>query len=202
MQTRLTELGFAPGSADGAFGDQTQQACGRTRSWCSRAPRRSHRHGHATTCGSGCRTRSSIQPRRPGTGEPRRDLPARAGGSGVHRQQADAGHPHLQRRAMTDWCDEVTSSAGRSTPTRPIRSRADRAEASAASRSLPAACSGSQRQVEGHRVGALGGMDNPIYFNYGIAMHGAKSVPLAPGVARMHPNAPDASRRRSRTTCT
>jgi len=36
------------------------------------------------------------------------------------------------------------------------------------------------RRYEGHRVGALGGMDNPIYFNYGIAVHGSDNVPNYP----------------------
>jgi hypothetical protein len=37
-----------------------------------------------------------------------------------------------------------------------------------------------RRKVEGNRVGPLGGMYNPVYFNYGIAVHGAKNVPKEP----------------------
>ncbi|MEZ5270777.1 MAG: L,D-transpeptidase family protein [Ilumatobacteraceae bacterium] len=36
------------------------------------------------------------------------------------------------------------------------------------------------RRYEGNRVGPLGGMWNPVYFNYGIAVHGAKNVPNKP----------------------
>jgi hypothetical protein len=36
------------------------------------------------------------------------------------------------------------------------------------------------RFVPGTRNGPLGSMWNPIYFNYGIAIHGAKNVPLEP----------------------
>jgi peptidoglycan hydrolase-like protein with peptidoglycan-binding domain len=36
------------------------------------------------------------------------------------------------------------------------------------------------RRVEGIRNAALGSMWNPVYFNYGIAVHGALNVPLAP----------------------
>ncbi len=36
------------------------------------------------------------------------------------------------------------------------------------------------RMVEGLRNSALGGMWDPAYFNYGIAMHGAMNVPLHP----------------------
>jgi hypothetical protein len=36
------------------------------------------------------------------------------------------------------------------------------------------------RQVEGVRQSSLGGMWDPVYFNYGIAVHGALNVPLQP----------------------
>ena len=36
------------------------------------------------------------------------------------------------------------------------------------------------RMVEGVRQSALGGMWDPAYFNYGIAIHGAMNVPLEP----------------------
>ena len=45
------------------------------------------------------------------------------------------------------------------------------------------------RRYEGKRVGPLGGMMNPVYFNYGIAVHGADNVPLEPashGCVRMN----------------
>jgi hypothetical protein len=45
------------------------------------------------------------------------------------------------------------------------------------------------RRVVGERMGPLGGMWNPVYFNYGIAVHGAINVPLEPashGCIRMH----------------
>jgi len=36
------------------------------------------------------------------------------------------------------------------------------------------------REYAGNRVGPLGGMWNPVYFNYGIAVHGAHEVPNHP----------------------
>jgi hypothetical protein len=36
------------------------------------------------------------------------------------------------------------------------------------------------RRYDGNRQGPLGGMWNPVYFNYGIAVHGAQNVPLTP----------------------
>ena len=36
------------------------------------------------------------------------------------------------------------------------------------------------RSYEGKRLGPLGGMWNPVYFNYGIAVHGADNVPAMP----------------------
>ena len=37
-----------------------------------------------------------------------------------------------------------------------------------------------QLRLGPNRVGPLGGMYNPVYFNYGIAVHGAKNVPREP----------------------
>ncbi len=56
--------------------------------------------------------------------------------------------------------------------------------------------------VEGVRNSALGGMWDPAYFNYGIAIHGALNVPLAAGVARLHPRAAGRSARSSTSTST
>ena len=36
------------------------------------------------------------------------------------------------------------------------------------------------RKYDGKRLGPLGGMYNPVYFNYGIAVHGAENVPNKP----------------------
>ena len=36
------------------------------------------------------------------------------------------------------------------------------------------------RSYDGNRVSPLGGMKNPWYFNYGIAIHGAQNVPTRP----------------------
>ena len=58
------------------------------------------------------------------------------------------------------------------------------------------------RRVEGIRESGLGGMWNPVYFNYGIAIHGAMNVPLAAGVARLHPHPDDALRSTSRRSST
>jgi len=37
-----------------------------------------------------------------------------------------------------------------------------------------------EREISGIRNGPLGDMWNPVYFNYGIAVHGALTVPLEP----------------------
>ena len=52
--------------------------------------------------------------------------------------------------------------------------------ASAAGPTLPGGVFEFYRQVEGIRESALGSMWNPVYFNYGIAIHGALNVPLKP----------------------
>ena len=76
-----------------------------------------------------------------------------------------------------EWCEEVTISPGE------YRQRG-RHRAAEAGRVRHVEHAGRRvqyyRRVEGVRESALGGMWNPVYFNYGIAIHGALNVPLHP----------------------
>jgi hypothetical protein len=76
-----------------------------------------------------------------------------------------------------EWCEEVTISPGEygnEKGTEPLK----RGECG---RSItPGGVYQFYRRVEGRRESALGGMLNPVYFNYGIAVHGGYEVPLRP----------------------
>ena len=117
-----------------------------------------------------------LAPKGQATREPHRDLPARAGGR-VLRRRRRAMIVHISSGDGQEW-KEASRSAPASSATRTAPSRS--CAARAASRSRPAACTSIERMVDGLRKSALGGMLNPVYFNYGIAMHGAINVPLQP----------------------
>ena len=88
-----------------------------------------------------------------------------------------------------EWCEEVTISPGErgnETGTEPLK------KGECGISNTPGGVFEYDRRVEGIRESGLGSMWNPVYFNYGIAIHGAMNVPLAAGVARVHPHPDDA----------
>jgi hypothetical protein len=75
------------------------------------------------------------------------------------------------------WCEEVTidpGELGNETGTEPIK------KGVCGNAWTPGGAYAFTRKVEGKRESRLGGMQNPVYFNYGIAIHGAYNVPLHP----------------------
>ena len=152
--------------------------CGPSRSSCSarHAPRPPARS--PTRCGSGCRTRSPSPRAGPAHGRPHRGVPARAGRRVLRRDDRPALISHMSSGTGEQWCEEVTISPGEIGNEHGTDAAA--ARASAACRPRPAACTATTGGSTGVRQSALGGMWNPVYFNYGIAIHGALNVPLQP----------------------
>jgi hypothetical protein len=192
LQIRLTELGFAPGVADGAFGDQTQQAVWAYEKLVLKTPR-SEATGKVTNeMWQGMQDPVVVAPRRPGPGtHVEIYLPEQV--AAVFTDNRATLVIHISSgTAMTSartpensWCETIT------VDTDDNGNKLDPPEQQAVCgvSYTPGGVFRFQRQVTGDRVGALGRMFNPIYFNYGIAMHGAKNVPLEPashGCIRMH----------------
>jgi len=83
---------------------------------------------------------------------------------------------HMSSGDNEDWCEEVTISPGEWN--NPGDEPLVRGECG---RSItPGGVFKFDREVEGVRQSSLGGMWDPVYFNYGIAVHGALNVPLQP----------------------
>ena len=84
---------------------------------------------------------------------------------------------HISSGDNSEWCEEVTISPGEignEEGTEPLK----RGECGKSI--TPGGVYQYKRRVIGRRESALGGMLNPVYFNYGIAVHGATNVPLSP----------------------
>lgn len=80
----------------------------------------------------------------------------------------------MSNRMPNQWCEEVTISPGEygnEDGTEPVN--VGRCGIS----NTPGGVFTYHREVEGRRESALGGMLNPVYSNYGIAVHGASNVP-------------------------
>ena len=101
---------------------------------------------------------------------------------------------HMSSGSNEEWCEEVTISPGEY-GNRDGDEPLVRGECGISN--TPGGVFTVYREVEGIRQSALGGMWNPVYFNYGIAIHGALNVPLQPashGCIRMPLNISEASR--------
>ena len=83
---------------------------------------------------------------------------------------------HMSSGDNEDWCEEVTISPGEYN--NPSDEPLVRGECGKSI--TPGGVFNYTRMVEGVRQGSLGGMWDPVYFNYGIAVHGALNVPLQP----------------------
>jgi Putative peptidoglycan binding domain/L,D-transpeptidase catalytic domain len=184
LQARLTSLGFAPGVADGIFGDQTQQAVWAFEKLVVRTPRASATGWVTNEIWQRMQEPIAIQPRRAGPGtHVEIYLPEQV--AAVFTDNKAMLVIHISSGTGKEWCEDVlldTDAKGNKLDP-PVPDRLCGVS------KTPGGVFRFEREVVGKRNGPLGGMDNPIYFNYGIAMHGAANVPLEPashGCIRMH----------------
>lgn len=176
LQSRLTELGFALGPVDGYFGELTTSAVWAFEKLVLGTP--SNEVTGVVTPAMWERIATSEPPA------------ARRHHAGYHTEiylpeqvlaVFDGAAPvfiaHMSSGDGAEWIDEVTISPGEygnehgSAPlTRMEQGRSD----------TPGGVFEYHRAVSGIRQSALGDLLNPVYFNYGIAVHGAANVPEQP----------------------
>lgn len=183
LQERLTELGFDPGPADGIYGLMTMQSVWAFEKLVLGTPRTEATGRIDENAWQRLMGDVQITPRRPTNGQAdhtevylpeqvmivfQRDVPVVI--SHISTGELDEnGQP-------AEYCEEATydtDAQGRELE-EPVT------KAICALAKTPGGVFTYQRQVEGKRVSPLGGMWNPVYFNYGIAVHGALEVPLEP----------------------
>ncbi len=178
VQQRLRDLGFEPGPIDGQFGSLTRAAVWAFEKLVLQTPR-----ADAT----GVVTDAMWQRmQEPIAILPRRSFGAYADHTEVYLAEQvvvffvgdrPALISHMSSGTGEQWCDEVTISPGElgnEHGTEPLQ----RGECGVSD--TPGGVYEYYRRVEGVRQSALGGMWNPVYFNFGIAIHGAINVPLEP----------------------
>ncbi len=183
LQERLVELGFDPGPADGVFGLMTTQAVWAFEKLVLGTPRSDATGRIDQATWERLMGDVAIAPRRPTNGQAdhtevyleeqvmivfQRDVPVLISHISTGELDAD-GQP-------AEYCEEATydtDAQGRELE-EPVT------KAVCALAKTPGGVFTYKREVEGKRVSPLGGMWNPVYFNYGIAVHGAENVPLEP----------------------
>ena len=184
VQTRLAELGFVPGVVDGAYGEQTRQAVWAFEKLVQRVPRDAATGKVTNEMWQIMQDKISIQPRRPGIGTHMEIyLPEQV--AAVFTDNVPTRVMHISSGTGEEWCETVSLDTDNDGNTLEVPIEKPVCGVS----KTPGGVFRFKRQVEGDRVGALGRMFNPIYFNFGIAVHGAREVPLHPashGCIRIH----------------
>ncbi len=178
LQERLVELGFQPGGSDGLYASLTTQAVWAFEKLVMGVPR-SEVTGRVTPeMWDLMRSPMRVEPRRSRVASanhveiylPEQVVAVFHSGKAVYIAHASSG-------TGEDWCKEVTISPGEygnERGTEPLLvGRCGRS-------TTPGGVFTIHRKVEGHRQSSLGGLLNPVYFNYGIAVHGGFEVPLEP----------------------
>lgn len=181
LQERLDELGFFVGPIDGSFGRLTEKAVWAYEKLVMQVPRSEPTGVVTDEMWQHMQQPMRIEPRRKhAEREATRNhtevyLPEQVVALFVDDEAVLISH--ASSGTGEEWREEVTIDVGEygnENGTEPIV----RGEIGVSY--TPGGVFTYDRMIEGLRQSALGGLWNPAYFNYGIAIHGAINVPLYP----------------------
>jgi peptidoglycan hydrolase-like protein with peptidoglycan-binding domain len=196
LQARLADLAFDPGPIDGSFGPRTQQAVWAYEKLVLGVPRTEATGIVTPEMWDRMQDPQQVAPRRPVDRRPpdsgdhveiylpeqvmaifHGDRPVLITHVSTGQQNPD-GTPYEYSEDVTIDTDE-NGNLLEEPVTKPIKGLAY----------TPPGVFQAGREVVGVRNGPLGGMFDPVYINQGIAIHGARNVPLEPashGCIRVH----------------
>jgi peptidoglycan hydrolase-like protein with peptidoglycan-binding domain len=176
VQQRLTDLGFWPGPVDGYFGDETRRSVWAYEKLVLGAQYDEPTGQITAEMWDAMQDPFVILPRRANSTPNHTEVYLPEQVIAVFHDDEAVFISHMSSGDNEDWCEEVTISPGEYN--NPGDEPLVRGECG---RSItPGGVFNFDRRVEGVRQSSLGGMWDPVYFNYGIAVHGALNVPLAP----------------------
>lgn len=183
VQQRLTDLGFAPGPIDGQFGENTRQAVWAYEKLVLRTPRAEATGQVTNEMWQGMQDDIQIRPRRPnGPGSQHMEVYLPEQVAAVFHDDLPVLVTHISSGELDatgqpdEFCETIkldTDENGEVLDP-PVEKQI------CALSKTPGGVFEFERKYVGKRNGPLGGMMNPVYFNYGIAVHGADNVPLQP----------------------
>ncbi len=177
VQQRLTDLGFWPGPIDGIYGDETIKSVWAYEKLVLGVPSNEPTGRVTPEMWAAMQDPFVIQPRRPNSTPNHTEIYLPEQVVAVFHDDKPMLITHMSSGTGEEWCEEVTISPGEYNNrdgTEPL------VRGECGNSITPGGVYSFYRQVEGVRESSLGGMWNPVYFNYGIAIHGAMNVPLQP----------------------
>jgi peptidoglycan hydrolase-like protein with peptidoglycan-binding domain len=171
VQQRLYDIGFDPGGVDGVYGTSTIQAVWAFEKLVLGTPPDKVTGQVTPAIWQRMEQPLGVQPLRP-NGSPTHVevyLPQQV--LVVFRDNSPILISHISTGSNQDWCEVVKVDNDDGTQT----------EKGICGKSItPGGVFSFNRRRAGWREGELGRMWNPVYFNYGIAVHGAGNVPSYP----------------------
>jgi hypothetical protein len=176
VQQRLADLGFDPGPIDGIFGALTMQSVWAFEKLVLAVPRAEATGRVTPEMWSTMQDELIIAPRRPNSTRTHMEIYLPEQVAIVFVDDRPRLITHISSGDEQEWCEEVTIQPGEwNNPTEEPIVRGE------CGRSItPGGVFEFYRRWPGKRVGSLGAMYNPVYFNYGIAVHGSGNVPNEP----------------------
>ena len=178
VQQRLKEIGFDPNLIDGDFGYQTLQAVWAFQKLIMRIPISGVKDEFTPEMWKVAQGESLVLPRRPNAQTDTHVevyLPEQV--LIVFKQDKPLLITHISSGDNKPWCEEVTIDPGEEgnvNGTEPIK------KGVCGESITPAGLYYFYNRRSGTRESKLGTMWNPVYFNGGVAVHGAAQVPIRP----------------------
>ena len=178
MQQRLKDIGFDPNLIDGDFGYQTLQAVWAFQKLIMRIPISGVKDEFTPEMWQVAQRDGLVVPRRPNAQTETHVevyLPEQV--LIVFKQDKPTLITHISSGDNKPWCEEVTIDPGEDgnlNGTEPIK------KGICGESITPAGLYYFYNRRSGTRESKLGTMWNPVYFNGGVAVHGAAQVPIRP----------------------
>ena len=174
MQQRLVEMGFDPGVPDGVYGPATAQAVWAYQKLVTGATGKAVNGVITAQLWDRMQDPLGIGPRRPNATSTHMEIYLPEQVAILFQDNVPRLITHISSGSGKEWAGE----------------RKDGTKVFGTS-ITPGGTYKFNRRQSGWWEGDLGRMHNPVYFNYGIAVHGMTAVPELPGVARLraHPDA-------------
>jgi len=178
MQQRLKDIGFDPNLIDGDFGYQTLQAVWAFQKLIMRIPISGVKDEFTPEMWQVAQGEGLVVPRRPNAQTETHVevyLPEQV--LIVFKQDRPVLITHISSGDNKPWCEEVTIDPGEEgnvNGTEPIK------KGICGESITPAGIYYFYNRRAGTRESKLGTMWNPVYFNGGVAVHGAAQVPIRP----------------------
>ncbi len=177
LQQRLKDLGFDPGPIDGTFGRLTQQALWAFEKLILNTPPADATGVLTNEMWQTMQDPISIQPlREVGEGKTHMEIFLAKQVGIVFTNDKPVLITHISTGSNEKWCEIAKYDTDEFGQPLAVPIEKDICGFS----KTPGGVFKFYRRYTGKRVGALGSMWNPVYFNYGIAVHGASNVPLTP----------------------